>query len=323
MLEMILDRHIMYVLMGVFAAIGIVSKCISNAALKRLVRAAGNMNKSTHPLMRLVRAKFEHACMISEKVENVGVFVDKYLYEYKVAGMKLHSLRRMEKTSAGLCLIAGLAGAGMEYAVNGMQDAVIKTGAAGGILAVLVYLFHLTTDENYRFNAAKNYMVDYLENVCLHRYEKAYQKELKVMAQDTPAMEFSAVNDDNTDAPVSMSAGMEKEKEEKQNNAAEPLRPHPGMEVPSPVTPPEITPPAMPEPYEAPKAYEGPRAYEASKVYEEQETVPQFQPVSADIRQESRQESRKSRRQGNKRENRQERADKDVLIRQILEEFMA
>ena len=30
-------------------------------------------------------------------------------------------------------------------------------------------------------------MVDYLENVCLHRYEKAYQKELKVMTPETPA----------------------------------------------------------------------------------------------------------------------------------------
>lgn len=44
------------------------------------------MSKSNHPLMRLVRAKFEHACMISDTVENVGVFVDKYLYEYKVCG---------------------------------------------------------------------------------------------------------------------------------------------------------------------------------------------------------------------------------------------
>lgn len=55
------------------------------------------MSKSTHPFMRLVRAKFEHACMVSEKVENVDVFVDKYLYDYKVMGIKLHSIRRMEK----------------------------------------------------------------------------------------------------------------------------------------------------------------------------------------------------------------------------------
>ena len=94
MLETILDKQILFVLMGILTVIGIVSKCVANTSLKRMVRAAGNMGKTTHPLMRLVRAKFEHACMISERVENVRVFVDKYLYEYKVAGLKLHTWRR-------------------------------------------------------------------------------------------------------------------------------------------------------------------------------------------------------------------------------------
>lgn len=67
---------------GSVYGIGIGSKCVVDATLRKLVYGAGNMNKSTHPFIRLVRAKFEHACMISEKVENVGVFVDKYLYEY-------------------------------------------------------------------------------------------------------------------------------------------------------------------------------------------------------------------------------------------------
>ena len=35
----------------------------------------------------------------------------------------------------------------------------------------------LTTDEKYKLQVARNYMVDYLENICLHRYEKAYRKE--------------------------------------------------------------------------------------------------------------------------------------------------
>ena len=61
MLEIILDKHVIFVLMGILTVIGIVSKLIANVTLKQLVRAAGNMNKSTHPLMRLVRAKFEHA----------------------------------------------------------------------------------------------------------------------------------------------------------------------------------------------------------------------------------------------------------------------
>ena len=181
MLEVILEGRILYVLMGIVAAVGILSKIAVNLSLKRLVWAAGNMNKSNHPLMRLVKAKFEHACMVSDTVENVGVFVDKYLYEYRVLGMKLHTLRRLEKASAAGCLLLGASGAAGWYALEGMGDAVLRAGAAGAVLAIAVYLFHLTTDEGYRLKAVKNYMVDYLENVCRRKYEKAYQKEIQVI----------------------------------------------------------------------------------------------------------------------------------------------
>lgn len=179
MLKMIVDRQLIVVALGVFTALGVVSKVVVNITQKRMVRAAGNMNKSNHPLMRLVRAKFEHACMVSEKVENVEVFVDKYLYEYRVLGFRLHSIQRMEKTAALLCVLSGLIGAALTYSVYGMNDQVLRTGAIGAGLGILVYVFHLTTDEEYRMKMARNYMVDYLQNVCLHRYEKAYMKELE------------------------------------------------------------------------------------------------------------------------------------------------
>lgn len=195
MLETMLEGQALYVVMGTLAAGGVISKCIVNVTLKRLVRAAGNMNKSSHPFMRLVRAKFEHASMISDKVENVKVFVDKYLYEYKVFGVRLHGFRRMETLSAGLCLIVGAAGAGLMYRENGLNDMVWKTGGTGAGLAVLVYLFHLITDEKYQLDAIRNYMVDYLENVCRHRYEKekTYQKGIKVLTQEGTAAEFGVM----------------------------------------------------------------------------------------------------------------------------------
>ncbi len=251
MLEMIVDNRLIYVVTGVAAAVGVISKIISNISLKRMVYAAGNMSKSNHPLMRLIRAKFEHACMVSERVENVEVFVDKYLYEYRTVGVKLHTWRRMQILCAGICLAAGLLGAFLEYSVNGMNDEVIRTGAFGGILGVLLYLFHLTTDEEYRLEAARNYIVDYLENVCLHKYEKAHQKEKEVKQEPKPEITY----------------------------------PDPAKEVPSTQAPPEIKPPAMPEPYEVPNT--APPVKAAKEVKKE---LPK---------------------------------DKDVLIRQILEEFMA
>ena len=191
MLEMLLDNKLLFVLMGMLTGLGVADKCIVSMTMKRMVEAAGSMSKSNHPLMRLVRAKFEHACMISDTVENVGVFVDKYLYEYKVCGLRLHSLRRLEKMCSGLLIVTGLAGAGITCQVYGMGDEALRMGAAGCGLGILVWLFHLTTDENYCMEMAKNYMVDYLENVCLRKYEKMNQKErtVRVNIENGPAEE--------------------------------------------------------------------------------------------------------------------------------------
>ena len=211
------------------------------------------MGKSTHPFMRLVRAKFEHACMVSEKVENVEAFVDKYLYEYRVAGLKLHSLQRMEVTAVGICMTAGLLGGFLEYTGNGMNDEVLTTGAFGIGAGILLYLLHLTTDEKYSVSVVRNYMVDYLENVCLHRYEKAYQKETESKGK----------------AP----------------------------QEPQPKPQPELTAPLQPEPI--------PRVLPVSDLRRQEATV------SEQEKQEKQVEEKK------------ETPAKEVLIRQILEEFMA
>lgn len=261
MLEMILDKHVIWVIIGLGAAAGVVSKCIVNVSLKRLVRGAGNMGKSTHPFMRLVRAKFEHACMVSEKVENVEAFVDKYLYEYRVAGLKLHSLQRMEVTAVGICMAAGILGGFLEYTGKGMNDEVLTTGAFGIGAGILLYLFHLTTDEKYSVSVVRNYMVDYLENVCLHRYEKAYQKETE-------------------------------------SKGKAPQEPQPELQPkPQPELQPELTAPLPLEPI--------PRVLPVSDLRRQEVTV------SEQEKQEKQVEEKK------------ETPAKEVLIRQILEEFMA
>ena len=187
MLELMLDRHVIYVLMGMSAFAGVVSKVVVGRTLRKLVAAAESMGKSNHPLMRLVRAKFEHTCMISEKVENVGVFVDKYLYEYRVGGVRLHAWRRLQMAGAGLCLILGGVGAIISYRIKGATEQTAIIGGTGVALALIVFLVHMLTDEEYRLEAVRNYMVDYLENIYQHRYEKTYKKE--VLAEEARSEE--------------------------------------------------------------------------------------------------------------------------------------
>lgn len=202
MLELMLDRHVIYVLMGMSAFAGVVSKVVVGRTLRKLVAAAESMGKSNHPLMRLVRAKFEHTCMISEKVENVGVFVDKYLYEYRVGGVRLHAWRRLQMAGAGLCLILGGVGAIINYRIKGATEQTAMIGGTGVALALIVFLVHMLTDEEYRLEAVRNYMVDYLENIYQHRYEKTYKKE--VLAEEARSEEARIAESDRTQENAGM-----------------------------------------------------------------------------------------------------------------------
>ena len=213
MLELMLDRHVIYVLMGMSAFAGVVSKVVVGRTLRKLVAAAESMGKSNHPLMRLVRAKFEHTCMISEKVENVGVFVDKYLYEYRVGGVRLHAWRRLQMAGAGLCLILGVVGAIISYRIKGATEQTAMIGGTGVALALIVFLVHMLTDEEYRLEAVRNYMVDYLENIYQHRYEKTYKKE--VLAEEARSEEARIAESARTQENAGMTKNTRMPEEER------------------------------------------------------------------------------------------------------------
>ena len=94
MLEAVWKHGVLFYAVGVMCVLGVISKITVSLTLRRLVKEAGKMGKSLHPLMKLVRAKFEHACMVSDRVQNVEVFVEKYLYEYRAGGLRLHTWSR-------------------------------------------------------------------------------------------------------------------------------------------------------------------------------------------------------------------------------------
>lgn len=177
MLEAVWKHGVLFYAVGVMCILGIFSKIIVSLTLRRLVREAGRMGKSLHPLMKLVRAKFEHACMVSDKVQNIRAFVDKYMYEYKVLWIKLHSWRQMEKATAWGCLVFGAAGAAAAYTQDAPLENVGQYAAAGIAGALLLFALRMVTDESYQLEAAKNYMIEFLENTYARKYEKITRME--------------------------------------------------------------------------------------------------------------------------------------------------
>lgn len=172
MVELIMKNQVLFYCAGMTIFLGIIVKLIAGISLKRLVKAASNISKSNHVLMRLVRAKFEHVCMVSDKVQNVQAFVEKYMYEYKVLGIRLYTWRNTEKSMIVLCAVFSVAGGVISYYI---ENDIVKTqnyGVVGGVGVVFLHLLQMAGSENGKLSAVKMYMVDFFENTYAHRYER-------------------------------------------------------------------------------------------------------------------------------------------------------
>ena len=275
---------IFYLMLGV-GIVGILAKVMNYVTLRKLVNAAGSMSKSTHKLMKLVRAKYEHACMVHDRVENVNAFVEKYIYEYRGFFLKIHTWRQIQIQSIWFAGILAAIGAVGHFMAHGFCEQVYQYGALGAAEMVALFVISQLSDESYKIEAAENYMVDYLENVCLHRYEKAYQKETesKGKAPQEPQSELQVNRQPEPQMHI-------------QSEMESTALPQPKSQ-PNPQPQPELTAPLQPEPI--------PRVLPVSDLRRQEVTV------SEQEKQEKQVEEKK------------ETPAKEVLIRQILEEFMA
>lgn len=159
-------------LMAAVGVIGIMAKIVNHITLRRLVKAAENMPKSTHRLIKLVRAKYEHACMIRDSVENIDAFVEKYIYEYRGFLFRIHTWRQIETLSVWFAGILAALGAAVTYLNSGFNESVYHYIGAGIAEMILLSVIIRLSDEPYKINAVRMYMTDYLENICTFRLKK-------------------------------------------------------------------------------------------------------------------------------------------------------
>ena len=184
------DTGVITYLMAAAGILGILAKIVNQLTLNRLVREAGNMPKSTHRLIKLVRSKYEHACMIRDSVENTDAFVEKYIYEYRGFLFRIHTWRQIEILTVWFAGILAALGASVLYFSSGFSESVYQYIAAGAAEVVLLSMVMRLTDEPYKIRALKMYMTDYLENICtvqLRRHGIRERETIDVIAAENTA----------------------------------------------------------------------------------------------------------------------------------------
>ena len=191
MLETLVKQGVIFYVMGIVFVFAVIAKLISYVTVRKMVKAASEIHKSNHKLMRLIRAKFEHASMVSDRVQNVEAFVKKYIYEYKVLGIRNCSWRSSPKRMMYVVVLLGALGVLTGYRLEGAGVLMLKYLQWTSIFGLLWSVLYFVLEEKTKVDAAKNYIVEYLENVCVHRYQKvteASKEEMKV-SQEEPIQE--------------------------------------------------------------------------------------------------------------------------------------
>lgn len=199
MLEAVVKQDIIFYAMGIFMGIGILAKLISYITVRKMVKASSEIQKSNHRLMRLVKAKFEHASMVSDKVQNVEAFVNKYIFEYRVFHIRLCTWQGITKKVVWMIGLLGVVAMIESYRLQGLGALTLQYIQWTAIFVLFSLLLHFVAGEEQSLQAAKNYMVEYLENVCIHRYAKEARQELEVEEEAVSQAKEAEIVEENAE----------------------------------------------------------------------------------------------------------------------------
>ena len=108
MLKEILEGRALLYAMAVVCGVGILSKLAVWISYRRLTKATENISSSKNTLTRQLKLKFENCYKLNLNVQNVSVFVDKYLQKYKVLGIRVHTMDRILQSAVIITAILGV-----------------------------------------------------------------------------------------------------------------------------------------------------------------------------------------------------------------------
>ncbi|WFR57567.1 hypothetical protein QA584_00350 [Anaerocolumna sp. AGMB13025] len=172
MVQELFDKNIFSYIMLALCACGILLKLILNLVYSRLIKASDNMAKSKNKLTQMMKKKFETYYTLKIGVNNVDIFVDKYVFRHRICGILLSTWENIGGQILMLCLLIGSISTiiGLIYECGKQQ--ILSTFSVGiltsGLLIFLEGLINLAgRKELIRLN-----MKDYFENILKVRLEQ-------------------------------------------------------------------------------------------------------------------------------------------------------
>lgn len=170
-------KELSYVIFGLGAFCAVIKLAVSGM-YQRLIREAARMGRSEHPLMKMLMKKFEACYQLKMGVENVEIFVNKYLNAYTYAGVHLYTWEMMGDVTFGITLLSSLL-VNLYIVVMGDERRLALVCLLSGIAVCgFIILEDMLLNLRMKRRLLMVEILDYLENVYKPRLENSvFRKE--------------------------------------------------------------------------------------------------------------------------------------------------
>lgn len=164
------SNWLIYIMLGL-GGIGIILKFIVSCIYRRLIKAAQHMGTTNHKMLKALRTKFETNYSMNLGVNNVDIFVDKYVYTQKFCGIYLYTWENLSGQALLLSMLIGAIGAiaGLLYECGKFD--ILLTLLTGVITSAVLILFEQLLNLPVKKCVVRANIKDYLENFLISKLE--------------------------------------------------------------------------------------------------------------------------------------------------------
>lgn len=171
--ELYEEKMLIYAILAA-GGIGLLGKLITAGVYGTLVKASNEMGNSKNKMMRLLCLKFETFYKLKIGVNNVDIFVDKYVQRQKFCGIWLSTWESFGGQMTVLCLSGAVLGSIWGYLLHCGQETILYTFLCGMTAAVVLIIFDMLLNVRGKKEMLRINMRDYLENYLKAKLENEH-----------------------------------------------------------------------------------------------------------------------------------------------------
>lgn len=165
------------IVLAVVCVLGMAGTWLAGRRYRRLILQTDDMTGTQSKVLKQLKNKFETSYRINQGVNNVGLFVERNVREFRFLGMKLSRLGNTAAGAGSLIFLLGCAAALFCYRAGTVLSVVSVNLAGSMFLSAVALVYWKNAGISQKAGDFCIHIQDYLENVLSNRLAASAPKE--------------------------------------------------------------------------------------------------------------------------------------------------